>query len=207
MKKIIYNEWFWILLILIITFFTYFRIVFFDFVYWDDDKQIFNNIRITKLTWDHIKYNIKNERFTFIPLTLYSSLYQVVGKNSFYFHLLSIFFHLINVLLFYLIIKKFSFNNFVNIFLVVLFALHPLRIESIAWISEWKDLLFSMFSLIGIWFYLKWNEKNKLVYIILYSLMFVLSAFSKIQGLILPFSIMLIDVFIHKKIRIFFYTF
>lgn len=199
MKKIIYNEWFWILLILIITFFTYFRIVFFDFVYWDDDKQIFNNIRITKLTWDHIKYNIKNERFTFIPLTLYSSLYQVVGKNSFYFHLLSIFFHLINVLLFYLIIKKFSFNNFVNIFLVVLFALHPLRIESIAWISEWKDLLFSMFSLIGIWFYLKWNEKNKLVYIILYSLMFVLSAFSKIQGLILPFSIMLIDVFIHKK--------
>ncbi len=207
MKKIIHNEWFWVFIILLITFFSYFRIVYFDFVYWDDDKQIFNNIRVTKLTWEHIKHNVEYERFTFIPLILYSALYQLVGKNSFYYHLLSIFFHLINIFFFYLIIKKFSFKNFVNVFLVVLFALHPLRIESVAWISEWKDLLFTMFSLAGIAFYLKWNEKNKLVYIILYSLMFVLSAFSKIQGLILPFCILLIDVFIQRKIRIFFLLF
>ncbi|MCX7861679.1 MAG: tetratricopeptide repeat protein [Bacteroidales bacterium] len=207
MKKLLQNEWFWIFVILLTTLISYSRIVFYDFVYWDDDKQIFNNIYVTKLTWNNIVYNFNHERFTLIPLTLYSILFNIVGKNAFYFHFFSIVFHLINIMLFYKVLKQFNLSFFVTIFSVILFSLHPLRIESVAWISEWKDLLFTMFSLAGILAYLYWTKNNNIIYLLLYALMFLFSAFSKIQGMILPFTIILLDIFIYKKFRILFFIF
>ncbi len=202
MKENAKYKWLWLSIILFFTLLAYFKIISFDFVYWDDDKQIFNNIYVSHLTLEHIKHNFQYERFTFIPLTLYSILYQIVGKDPLYFHLFSLVFHLINVIVFFITLNKFRFNLFVTVLSSILFALHPMRIESVAWISEWKDLLFTFFSICGILFYLNWIKENKIIYILLYITMVVFSAFSKIQGLLLPLTVVLLDIFIQKKLRL-----
>jgi tetratricopeptide (TPR) repeat protein len=199
MNKLFQKDLFWVLLIVVATFFAYIKIIHFDFVYWDDDKQLFNNYFVTIFSIEHLKHNLFLERFTFIPLTIFSAVYHVFGKNATVFHSVSLWFHLVNIILFYIVLKKFNFSSFVNLLSVLLFALHPLRIESVAWISEWKDLLFTFFSLLGIWVYICWTKQRKKYLIGIYILLAWAAGFSKVQGLLLPFSVLLLDIFLTKK--------
>ncbi len=200
-NKLIHKEGFWVLVVMAITLLAYLKILHFDFVYWDDDKQLFNNYYVTLFSFNHIKHNLFLERFTFIPLTLYSIVYQLFGKNILIYHLLSLCFHLFNVYLFYIVIRKFNFSSLVTVFSVLLFALHPLRIESVAWISEWKDLLFTCFSLLAILVYFNWSKQPKKRFIVIYVMLAWAAGFSKVQGLLLPFSIILLDTALNKKIN------
>lgn len=202
MNKILQNNWFWLVIILLTTFFSYFNILSFDFVYWDDDKQILNNAYVKILNWENAKHNFFFERFTFIPLTLYSFVYHFFADNALVYHLGSIFLHLLNVWSVYRLLRKLNFSSFVVLGSTLIFALHPLRIESVVWISEWKDLLFTYFFLWGLNFYLSWMKETKVNYLILYIIMAWLAGFSKIQGVLLPFSCILLDYFMCRRIRI-----
>jgi len=202
MNKILSKNWFWLVVILLATFFSYFTILSFDFVYWDDDKQIINNIYVKILNWENCKHNFFYERFTFIPLTVYSFVYHFFADKAFVYHLGSILFHLLNIWSVYMLLKKMNFSSFVVMGSVLIFALHPLRIESVAWISEWKDLLFTFFFLWGLNFYLTWINREKVKYLLLYIIMAWLSGFSKVQGILLPFSCILLDYFMYRRIRI-----
>lgn len=202
MNKIFSNSWFWLVVILLTTFFSYFSILSFDFVYWDDDKQILNNIYVKIINWEHIKHNFFSERFTFIPLTLYSIIYHFFADNAMVYHLASVLIHLLNVWSVFKLLKKLNFSDTVVIGSLLLFALHPLRIESVAWISEWKDLIFTFFYICGLFFYISWINNNKFLFLIVYILMAWLAGFSKIQGVLLPFSCILLDYFLLKRIRL-----
>ncbi|NSW46542.1 MAG: tetratricopeptide repeat protein [Bacteroidales bacterium] len=201
MKKKVNNIYWGLGLIILATILAYVKIVHFDFVYWDDDKQVLNNVYVKILSWEHIKHNLFYERFTFIPLTLYSIVYQFFADNASVYHIVSIIFHVFNIIFVFQLFKRLRFNDYVVLFTTLLFALHPLRIESVAWISEWKDLIFTFFFLIGMNMYLKWKDEHRSIYIVLYLLMAWLSAFSKVQGLMLPFTIILLDSIIAKKIN------
>jgi len=202
MKKIVNNRYGALSLIIFATILAYIKIVYFDFVYWDDDKQILNNVYVKILSWEHIKHNLFYERFTFIPLTLYSIVYHFFADNASVYHIVSIIFHVFNVTLVFKLFQQLRFNDYVVLFTTLLFALHPLRIESVAWISEWKDLIFTFFFLTGLNFYLRWKNSKRTIFVLLYILMSWLTAFSKVQGLLLPFTILLLDYYISKKINI-----
>lgn len=202
MNKIFSKSWLWLILVLLTTFFSYFDILSFDFVYWDDDKQILNNIYVKIISWEHIKYNFFSERFTFIPLTLYSIIYHFFADNAMVYHLVSVLIHLLNVLSVYKLLKKLMFSDTVVIGSLLFFALHPLRIESVAWISEWKDLIFTFFYIWGLFFYISWIKNNKFMFLIIYISMAWLAGFSKIQGVLLPFSCILLDYFLLQRIRL-----
>ncbi|MCX7955346.1 MAG: tetratricopeptide repeat protein [Bacteroidales bacterium] len=179
---------------------AYFKVIFFDFLYWDDDKQIINNNYVKILSIDNIKHNFKFERFTFIPLMLYSITYNIVGQDPKIYHLISILFHIVNTILFFVFIRKILNNESAIRFSTLLFALHPLRIESVAWISEWKDLLFTMFALLALINYVNLINTKKLRYFWLYVLFCWLSGYSKIQGMLIPFCAILIDYFKFKTL-------
>ncbi|HOY32134.1 MAG TPA: tetratricopeptide repeat protein [Bacteroidales bacterium] len=192
-----------LIILLFVTFFSYFQITGYDFLQWDDDAQITQNVYVTNMDWHSIRHNFLHERFTFITLTVYSVLYQLWGNNPAPFHWLSIILHLINLILLSALIKRFSDTIYTVALVLILFALHPMRVESVAWISEIKDLLFTMFSLLAFTFYFGYVKNNfKYYYFILTALMTILASFSKIQGIIVPFSLVLIDIFCHRKLSI-----
>lgn len=190
-----------LLFVLFFTFISYIKITNFDFVQWDDDAQITKNVFVKNLTSHSISHNYENNRFTFLTLTTFSAIYKIWGNNPAPFHWLSLILHLLNILLVYFLLKQFSKNVYTISFIVLLFALHPMRVESVAWISEIKGLLFTFFSLISFLFYIKYIKKsNKIHFYILAIVMSILASFSKIQGLLIPFSFFLFDLYYKRKI-------
>lgn len=188
-----------LIIILIVTFITYFQILDFGFIKWDDDTQITENNFVKNFDWLSISHNLHQERYTFIPLTVFSLIFKFFGNNPLPFHFISLIFHLLNILIIFLLTKKITGNVKIVLLTTLLFALHPFRVESVAWISELKDLMFTFFSLIGFIFYIKYLQNNKLKYFVVASICILLASFSKIQGLIVPFSLFLFDLYYKRK--------
>ncbi|MBQ3834753.1 MAG: hypothetical protein II816_04495 [Elusimicrobia bacterium] len=119
------------------------------------------------------------------------------------FHFDNILLHLINIWLVFLIFYKLSKKNYwIGFVVAFLFALHPTRVEVVAWISARKDLLYAPFYLLSILFYLKSYNKqftfSPFHPLTLSVIFFLLSCFSKSMAITLPFILILIDFYMNN---------
>src|SRR5271155_372518 len=96
------------------------------------------------------------------PLTWLSLMLdaQVFGKNPFGPHLTNLLFHAANTMLLFLLLRKLTATTWRSAFVAALFALHPLHVESVAWISERKDVLSAFFALLSLLNYAKYAKEN-----------------------------------------------
>lgn len=172
-------------------------------VNWDDSHYLLDNGLIKNLTFANLK-----GIFTYSTLGLYSPLvllsysveYPFFKLDPYGYHLTNLILHLCNSLLVFWIVfllcdkKKLS----IAFIAALLFGIHPMRVESVAWISERKDMLYSFFFLGASGFYLRYlrNQKEKLYYLCLLS--FTLSLLSKPTGILFPLLMMLFDYFSGK---------
>ena len=83
-----------------------------------------------------------------LPMTVYTMIYAVVGLNPLYYHLIQIIFHLLNVLLIYLLLAKFT-NRFAAYLLSLFYLVHPINVETVVYIANLQDVLFVFFGLLG----------------------------------------------------------
>lgn len=186
---------------LIATLLVYYKSLFFPYISWDDPEMIFKNkdvirFKLSALFTDHYVGN-------YIPLTMLSHAlaWALFKGNVFGHHLLNLSLHLFNGYLVYqLSIKLFKEKKIASL-TVVLFLLHPLQIESVNWLSEFKTLGYTCFFLLGSLSYLNYtNTKlNKLlVYTALY---FIASCLFKPSAVIFPLCLIFIDLFIHQNFQ------
>ncbi len=136
------------------------------------------------------------------PLTLLShSLdYTLWGNNPFGHHLANCLLHLGNVFLVFLIIYRLypgeiRFKNCVCGLTALIFGLHPLRVESVVWITERKDVLFASFYLLAVLTYIKWRDRGGAVRYWISLLCFLFSALSKAMAVSLPLTVAILDYF------------
>lgn len=199
-KKLFSSQRILLLIILVVCFFSYYQITGYEFIRWDDDVQITENTYVKNLNTKSIDHNIFKERFTFLTLTAYSVIYEIWGNDPVPFHWLSLMIHLLNVVLVFQLAKLFLKNPYIIGIVALLFALHPMRVESVAWISELKDLLFTFFSLTAFLLYVSYLQNTqRLHFFILAAMMAVLASFSKIQGLLVPVSLFLFDILYKRR--------
>jgi len=85
------------------------------------------------------------------------------------------------------------------VFVALLFGIHPMRVESVAWVTERKDVLFGSFYLAGFYQYIKGKLRGKINHKLII-LLFILSLFSKIQAVILPLSMIAVNYYLSGKI-------
>ena len=155
-------------LILSITFIAFFPCLKNDFVNWDDDDYVIYNTVIKSLSL----YSAKSILTSFFvgnyqPVTIlsYSLEYQFFKLNPFGYHLTNLILHLFNCLLVFWFIAMLSGRGGVALITAILFGVHPLHVESVAWISERKDVLYAFFFLGAAICYLKFfREKQKFKY-------------------------------------------
>jgi tetratricopeptide (TPR) repeat protein len=198
-KYINYYVFFIICCIIIISFSPLFNA---DFLEWDDRDYITKNPSIQFLSLQNIKlFFSKSYLGNYHPLTMLSfSLDYLIGNgNPFFFHTTNIFLHIFNTYIIYLIIRLISKNEIIAIITCLLFATHPLSVESVAWISERKNLLYTFFFLISILFFVKYTVNNKKKYYWFCLLFFLLSLLSKGQAVTLPFTLIAIIWIIKKQ--------
>jgi tetratricopeptide (TPR) repeat protein len=178
-----------------------------EFVNWDDDRNFYENPLVQNINKDNFWQNTK-EIFNsgvignYNPLTIWTFAIEKVqfgfDKPSSW-HLNNIFLHLICVLLAYRIVLLLGIGWRGALFVALLFGIHPMRVESVAWVTERKDVLFGAFYLGALLQYIKYKKDAKTIRWVWMILLFTLSLFSKIQAVSLPLSMMAVDYFLDKK--------
>ena len=192
-----------LILITIIAFFPSLRN---GFTNWDDPTYILNNPLIKQLSIENTKRIFSEVYFAnYQPLHLFSYMieYHFFGLSATGYHWISLIIHTINVLLVLWIAKLISKNNYIAFFTALFFAITPMRVESVAWAAERKDMLYSMFffaAFISYLFYLQ--KKLQTRYIILAFSFFLLSVFSKTMAVSLVPVMFLTDFFYGRKFNL-----
>ena len=134
-----------------------------------------------------------------VVIFIYAVIYHFAGLKPYSWHLFNLLFHLINVVLVYLLIKRISGKSILGLMVSALFALHPLHVESITWIASTKDVVYTSFYLISLKFYLEYVKNKSKINYLLALLLFILSCLSKGMAVTLPLILLLIDYFQKRK--------
>jgi len=119
--------------------------------------------------------------------------YEIAGLNPWIYHLTNLLFHLANTLLLFIVMNRMTKKMWPSMFAAVLFAVHPLHVESVAWVAERKDVLSTFFWMLAILCYLKYLEKPGLKAYLAIAAVFVLGLMSKPMLVTLPITLLLID--------------
>ncbi len=173
-----------------------------EFVNWDDGIYVTENETIKKPPFTNLPDIFTQKINSFqIPLTLLSFQieYYFFELNPKIYHFDNIFLHLLNITLVFYFFKKLSQNQNLSLMITLLFALHPMNVESVAWVTERKDLLYTAFMLGSLLAYQKFDSENKRKYYFLAILLFISSLLAKPQALFFPFLLVLIDFWKEKK--------
>jgi protein O-mannosyl-transferase len=197
------REWLWFVLVIVIVFVAHFPSLLNGFTNWDDPAYVTKNEFIKGISLDNLKaifgeyHNGHYHPLTWISLAFNYSLFEL---KPFGYHLFNLLYHIINVCLVYLVIKALLKKWQIALITALFFGISPLSVESVSWITEQKNLLYTIFFLSSLFAYIKYleNEKTKL-YLISVSL-FILSVLSKSMAVTLPIVLVLVDYLKERKL-------
>jgi protein O-mannosyl-transferase len=208
-KRSVSNLIKWIGLIVVVSFFVFFPGLTNELVSWDDYNYIKENPIIQTVSWANITHLFNYKTYimgNYHPLTIlsYMAEYSFVGENPFLYHLDNILLHLVNIVLFAWIMWLLSKKFHATIIATALFAIHPMRVESVVWAAERKDVLYTCFFLLSMASYIFYITKTNhaFKYYLLSLLFFLLSILSKGQAVVLPMVLILIDFWYNKKMDV-----
>lgn len=189
--------------ILLITILLFSKSVSNDFVAnWDDNQYVMDNVVVKNLSVENVKFIFSTFYIgNYHPLTLLvlSLEYNYFGDDPMGFHIVNLFFHLINIFLVFIIFQRISGKLLVAAIVALLFGIHPMHVESVSWISGLKDVLYSMFFLWSLWCYLIFIDKKKIQNYIFALILFLFALLSKSMAVTLPVVFILIDYFMSRK--------
>ena len=151
---------------------------------------------IAGLTWKGVIWAFTAvHSYNWHPLTWLSHMLdvQIFGLNPTGHHLVNILFHIANSLLLFEIFRKLTGTFWRSLFIAALFALHPLHVESVAWIAERKDVLSTFFGFLAILAYVDFARSPKTSKYLLVLVFFVLSLMAKQMFVTFPFLLLLLD--------------
>ncbi len=192
-----------LIIIIISTFFLFFNTLKGDFLNWDDTTYLINNSLMNQSLCLNSFYNIyQAEHHISFVLSTFLVQIQWFGVEPFGMHLFNLFFHLFNIILVYLLSRKLLKNDFYALFIALFFAIHPMRSETLGWIMQRKDIMYTFFfllSTINFLAFIKTKSKYSLFLVLIFG---TLSSLSKIQALALPFVLLILEYFVDKKITI-----
>jgi tetratricopeptide (TPR) repeat protein len=200
-----------ILIITVLTIATYYKSLNNQFVtQWDDNGYVTENKDLASInSTKHI--NIKNIFTEFVagnyhPLTMltFNIEYKLFKLNPKPYHVANLFIHILNSLLVMLFIWLLCKQQWVAFATALLFAVHPMHVESVAWVSELKDVLYTFFYLMALSAYIKYIEgqNKKYMYYVLTIILFLCSSLSKAMAVSLLPVLFLIDFYWGRKISV-----
>lgn len=185
------------LLLSIPVLFIYGDIRSYSFVDYDDPLYILNNQNISQgfslrsISWAFTTFHAANwHPFTWLSHMLDIEFY---GLNPGGHHWTNVQIHIANTLLLFLILFRMTKALWRSIFVALLFAVHPLHVESVAWISERKDVLSTFFGLLTILFYYHYTKRSNLGMYFLVFLNLSLGLMAKPMLVTWPFVLLLLD--------------
>jgi protein O-mannosyl-transferase len=183
------------LLVAILT--VYSQVRHFDFVNFDDPEYISGNNHVRAgLTWAGVKWAFTSTTAAnWFPLTWISNMasYQIFGLDSGWHHLIDVLFHALASVLLLAALRRMTGALWPSAFVAFVFALHPLHVESVAWVAERKDVLCAFFWCLTLWCYAHYVSRPSAASYAWVVLAFCGGLMSKSMIVTLPLVLLLLD--------------
>jgi len=185
------------LALIVVTFAVFWQVNQYDFVNFDDQCYVIQNIHIQSgITPDGIRWAFST-KYTELwhPLIWLSFMfdYQLFGLIAGGYHLTNLILHILSTLLLFWLFNRMTGAIWKSAFVAAVFALHPLHVESVAWIAERKDVLSAFFWMLTLCLYVYYTERPAVKRYILVLFSFVLALMSKPMVVTLPVIMVLLD--------------
>ncbi len=168
-----------------------------EFIDFDDDRYVFRNTRVLDgLSWQDVRWALTAmEVSNWHPLTWLSHLVdgELYGSSARGHHLTNLAFHVANSVLLFLALLRMTSALWRSALVAALFALHPLHVESVAWVSERKDVLSTFFWWLALWLYAGYARSPNPGRYLAVLLAFALGLMAKSMLVTLPFTLLLLD--------------
>jgi tetratricopeptide (TPR) repeat protein len=169
----------------------------FDFVNYDDPTYVYQNTRITSginlsnVAWAFTHVHSENWH----PLTTITHMLdcQVHGLNAGWHHFTNVLLHFLAVVLLFVALERMTSALWRSAFVSAVFAVHPLHVESVAWIAERKDVLSALFFMLTLLAYLRYTRAPSIGRYLTVAIVFALGLMSKPMLVTLPFVLLLLD--------------
>lgn len=175
-----------------------------NFIFWDDQYYVTQNIYISKPTFSHLKVLLtKAISLNYHPITMLS-----LWSNSYFFGIESatpfivtnlVIHSVASIALFHLLASLIRSHIWLSIFISLVFAIHPVHIESVIWVSERKDVLYALFFFLSLHQYIKYIDSNRWTHYIFAIVLFIFSCLSKGMAVSLVPVLFLIDFYKKKS--------
>lgn len=169
----------------------------FDFVSYDDTGMVHENPHVLSgFTWENVRWAFTHGlQGIWMPVTILTYLLdaELFGNWPGGYHLSSVLFHALGAVLLYLALRTMTGDAGRSLFVALVFAIHPLRADSVAWISERKDVLCGLFWFLALLAYAHYARKPRLTRYGLVVLAAALALMSKSMAVTLPFTLLLLD--------------
>ncbi len=175
------------------------------FVNYDDDRYVVNNPHVRQgLTADTFKWALTStEQANWHPLTWMSHALDasLFGLNPVGHHFTSVLLHAVNVVLLFLLLMWATGRLGPSLFVAALFAIHPMNVESVAWVAERKNVLCTTFFLLTLWAYGWYARKPNWKRYLAVVALFAAGLASKPMVITLPFVLLLLDYWPLGRVR------
>ncbi|MBW2570177.1 MAG: tetratricopeptide repeat protein [Deltaproteobacteria bacterium] len=184
---------------------SYWQVKDFDFICFDDKPYVTENRRVQSgltvkgFIWAFTTFHASNWH----PLTWLSHMLdcELYGLNPMGHHWTSLQIHIANTLLLFFILQYMTGALWRSAFVAALFALHPLHVESIAWVAERKDVLSTFFGMLALLSYCRYAKQPTLAGYLLIILFLSMGLMAKPMLVTLPFLLLLLDFWPLERLR------
>jgi len=139
-----------------------------------------------------------------LPLLSFAIEYKLFGYDPFAFHFTNLALHIINTVLVFRLFRLLKLDILPAAIATLLWGIHPMRVESVAWVTERKDMLYTLFFLPSVILYIRYiqqNERRVLLYL-LSLLLFTFALLSKIQAVALPLCLLALDYYYERPLNV-----
>src|SRR5690348_5212311 len=181
----------------VLTWLVFGQTLWHDFINYDDPRYVYENTKITSglspsgIGWAFTHIHSMNWH----PLTTISHMLdcQFYGLRPGWHHFTNVLLHMVAVILLFIALQQMTSAFWRSAFVAAVFAIHPLRVESVAWIAERKDVLSGVFFMLTLGAYVHYTRKPFGVRYLVVALLFVFGLMSKPMLVTLPFVLLLLD--------------
>lgn len=167
-----------------------------DFVIWDDDSLVYLNPLTQHLTWRNLLGVFTSyDPELYVPLTIVSFQIEhaLFGFHPFFFHLDNLLLHVVNAGLVLLLLERLGLRRSTAFLAALLFTIHPINTEAVAWVSARKDLLAALFSLTAMLAYLRWRGDGSRKWFWITGACLLGALLSKPVAVVLPGALLLME--------------
>lgn len=201
------RDWFIYLFLIVITLAVYSRVTESKFVHYDDYIYVADNDHVkTGLTLDNVRWAFAGKyESNWMPLTWISfmadheigsqsySMEYGNAENPVVYHVTNLVLHILNTILLFVVLSAFTGFRWRSLVVAAIFAVHPLHVESVAWVAERKDVLSTFFMMLALWAYLSYSRHRGVGRYLLVMVAFALGLMSKSMLVTLPVVFLLLD--------------